>query len=208
MNCKIVASKSLDDRIPQAMRALIKERTWLDCETVEDLPKELNLHSFFPIDLVDVSVLGAGGVEYLDLTNFTSVTDVSALGESTTLRHLVLRWCIGVVDVSALGTSTTLQHLDLTGCVSVTDVSALGTSTTLRKLILRRCTGVTDVSALGKVKELDLSACTGVTDVSALSKVENLILWGCTGVTDFSAVPHAQLEFYLTKSGLERSRWR
>ena len=112
----------------------------------------------------------------LNLSECSSITDVSALGGVHTLD---LYMCSNITDVSALGG---VHTLDLSECGMITDVSALGGVHTLD---LSSCGKITGVSALGGVHTLNLSCCL-ITDVSALGEVTNLSLSGCKNITDVS----------------------
>jgi hypothetical protein len=89
------------------------------------------------------------------------LTDISALAQCKSLRHLDLHGCTQVCNISALSACTNLQTLVLTSS-KVSDVTALGKISSLEALMLVGSVALHDVSALmhcTRLKALDVRLC-------------------------------------------------
>lgn len=186
-----------------------------DVESLQMIPK-ISLHGCWLLN--DISPFAAGAVQYLDLTDCTSIRDVSMLGG---VHTLILTNCYRISNVSNLGK---VYHLNLTGCWNVSDVSQLGNVKELylsgcgkitsvdalhhvhrltlnsnrrihhigdmhcKSLTLIDCNFITNVNGLRFVEELYIDGCRSLVNVCALSKVTSLTLRNCPSITDVSSL--------------------
>jgi len=178
----------LGDKFDDVKEQLIADNPAADLQNLTYAGNALHLSRTSVSDISALSELTS--LERLYLTS-TPVSDISALSGLTTLQLLELSGA-PVSDIRPLSGLTNLEWLDLLG-TPVSDISALSGLTNLETLDLYG-TPVSDVSALGRLtalKRLDLTG-TSVTDISALSglpALERLNL-SDTSVSDVSPIEH------------------
>lgn len=185
------------------------------CENLQTIAPLVSLSKLSKIRLSEcTSLTDLSGLDWilraaslLDLTGCAALSDLTQVGNMSSLEQLVLIRCFGLNDLSYLSDLQNLILLDLTRCANVKDISPLASLEKLSSLDLARCTSVSDFSPLAKLRHLhilDLSNCPQLVDLSPIAQMEGLSrlsLVGCTNIGDLSPLTELPSLLHLDVSG-------
>ncbi|CAN1264432.1 Disease resistance protein L6 [Linum perenne] len=127
-------------------------------------------------------------LEYLFMTNCTSIKKLPDLYVLTNLKTLEISGCTGLTEVMEFGRLESLTELNMSGCSSVEELPDLSGLRNLKDLKMRNCTLITklpDLSVLANLKTLDISGCVQLAEVmgiKSLELLEDLVMTNCTSI--------------------------
>jgi internalin A len=131
-------------------------------------------------------------LQWLDLSWWQLLNDLSPLAELTALQSLNLSWCEMLTDFSPLARLTSLQSLNLCFCRSLSNLSPLAGLNSLQSLDLLGCKQLSDLSPLAgltSLQSLRLVGCEQLKDLSplaGLTSLQSLNLEECLGIRRFA----------------------
>jgi hypothetical protein len=139
-------------------------------------------------------------ITFLDLSNCTSLVDISCLSLFFSCKIIKLAFCKSIRDFSSL---SNCAEVDLSYTM-IEDLTCLMKNA--KKVNLTACPKIIDVSPLTNAIDVNLSMCQEVTNISSLKNVKKLILVSCRGIQDVSMLGKVQsLDLSLCRKNLDIS---
>lgn len=148
--------------IRRSWRAVFRRETWTEGVT----------HVFIPTGeafQANPDVVHRLNPKALEITNASTLRDLSGLRRLTRLQGFVLNDCAELISLDALKERSGIQWMRLRGCRRLANVDALKGLRNLGWIDLRESTGLTRVDALAGLPDLSvimLEGCTGLTPES------------------------------------------
>lgn len=153
-------------------------------------------------NLVNVNCAYNGGIESLDLSGLTSLTNLDVTG-LTSLKTLNISGCINLTDENIIGldTCTELTTLNVSGCVNLAELN-VNSNTKLQTVDLSNCSAITSFTMADQTKaysyfsSIDLTGCSKLEtlklnsagslesiDFTDLTAIKTIDIGGCQAIT-------------------------
>ena len=132
------------------------------------------------IDLQGSSLLaGFKNLEYLELINCGSLTDLGGLSGLKRLNYLLFKDCRKLKVIECLNGLPNLVKVDLSGCSSLENVDGLAGSNKIESIILNGCKSLKNLDGLKGLRDLNkisLSGCNSLNNLDGLQGIRKITI--------------------------------